>query len=295
MKQGLDYFPLDVDVFENPKLFELQQRYGPLGEAVFLRLLCLVYKNGYYLEFGTPDRLAALLARMFDMKWIRGRDIRGAIECCVESGMFDTDLYRQGVLTSSRIQKQYRMASSRRAEKRDKYSLLDELLYTETSTKKSIEKDRKENESIAKQIEAGAGGLTLEEIEDDFHSHCPHLLDGGGAGGSKERNFLDLFRAGWTREDFQKLFARAGQSSFLSGGGARGWTASLTWLLRQENARKVLAGHYDDPTPQPTRNPPDTHTSYSIPAFETEALRRLLTEDSNLNNEQNFDNKGEIS
>ena len=35
-KQGLIYFPLDIDYYEDEKIVELSLEYGPVGEAVFL-------------------------------------------------------------------------------------------------------------------------------------------------------------------------------------------------------------------------------------------------------------------
>lgn len=60
-KKGLLYFPVDVDIFEDDKLFDVQNEYGPLGEVIYLRLLCLIYKNGYYYRYDSIDKLAKML------------------------------------------------------------------------------------------------------------------------------------------------------------------------------------------------------------------------------------------
>ena len=34
LKEGLNYFSFDVDFFDDEKLFDLQDQYGPLGEVI---------------------------------------------------------------------------------------------------------------------------------------------------------------------------------------------------------------------------------------------------------------------
>jgi predicted phage replisome organizer len=54
------------------------------------------------------------------------------------------------------------------------------------------------------------------------------------------------FAAGYTVEDFQTLFQKAEDSSFLKGQNNRNWTATLDWLIKDGNIAKVLDGNYDD-------------------------------------------------
>lgn len=48
-KQGLDYFPFDVDFFSNKKIKILKSRYHTDGVLIYIYLLCEIYKNGYYI------------------------------------------------------------------------------------------------------------------------------------------------------------------------------------------------------------------------------------------------------
>ena len=59
-KTGLDYFPLDVDFFTNKKIKILRAKYGIDGIAVFMFLLCEIYKNGYFIIW--DDDYKAVLA-----------------------------------------------------------------------------------------------------------------------------------------------------------------------------------------------------------------------------------------
>ena len=42
-KQGLDYFPLDVDFESDPKLRKLVRAHGSEGILVYIEFLCIVY------------------------------------------------------------------------------------------------------------------------------------------------------------------------------------------------------------------------------------------------------------
>ena len=48
IKNGLLYFPLDTDFFQDVKIRILKGRYGSDGVMIYLYLLCEIYKNGYY-------------------------------------------------------------------------------------------------------------------------------------------------------------------------------------------------------------------------------------------------------
>ena len=49
-KTGIDYFPFDVDFFSDKKIKILKSRFGVDGIAIYLYLLCEIYRNGYYIE-----------------------------------------------------------------------------------------------------------------------------------------------------------------------------------------------------------------------------------------------------
>ena len=52
IKEGLDYFPFDVDFFSDKKIKRLRAKYGNDGIVVYLYLLCLIYRDkGYYVEY----------------------------------------------------------------------------------------------------------------------------------------------------------------------------------------------------------------------------------------------------
>ena len=134
-KKGLDYFPLDVDIFDDEKLFDVQNEYGPLGEAVYLRLVCLVYKNGYYLKFDSIEKLAAMVIRSIGSRWVENkREIVEIIEYLVECGLFSNRLYEKNILTSKGIQTRFKLATERRRSGIREYSLIEENKFNVENT-----------------------------------------------------------------------------------------------------------------------------------------------------------------
>lgn len=124
-KQGLEYFPWDVHAFDDPKLKSLNYQYGPYGTTIYIRILNLVYGEGYYLEIPL-DELAILLHQEIGPHWIKVDKILEIIRGCVELRLFERALFLQGVITSISIQKQFILSTRRRKNvHNDKYWLLD--------------------------------------------------------------------------------------------------------------------------------------------------------------------------
>lgn len=111
-KQGLDYFPLDVGIFENEKILAISGEFSVKGEIITLRLLCEIYQNGYFVEFS--ELLKNKLARLGGLS---GGLVEEVVKKLVKYGFFDESLFSEyNVLTSKNIQKTYLEAVKRRKE-----------------------------------------------------------------------------------------------------------------------------------------------------------------------------------
>ncbi len=105
IKQGLSYFPVDVDIFEDEKIQFVSAKYGALGEAITLRLLCKIYRNGYFLRFSNDDIL--LFAKNSGYS-CHLSTIKEIIDELVMRNFFDLDLFvKHNILTSKGIQRRY--------------------------------------------------------------------------------------------------------------------------------------------------------------------------------------------
>lgn len=124
-KAGLDYFPFDVDFWDDYKIMDLLNRYGPLGVCIYNAVLCEVYKHGYYLEV-PKEKLASQVMRLIGNRWIKDKTlVLQVIEFCADIGLFDHALLSQAVITSAGIQKRYSEVTVRNKVDKSKYWLLE--------------------------------------------------------------------------------------------------------------------------------------------------------------------------
>jgi hypothetical protein len=109
-KDGLSYFPLDVDFFEDPKIEALSGEFGCKGESFTLRLLCLIYRKGYWAVWDGLNR-GSLCKRTGIEPGLAEEIVRRLVDW----GFFDEYLFNTfSVLTSKGIQTRYFEAVSRR-------------------------------------------------------------------------------------------------------------------------------------------------------------------------------------
>ncbi|WP_273702683.1 DUF4373 domain-containing protein [Thermoanaerobacter sp. A7A] len=109
-KEGLDYFPLDVDMDQDDKIALIEARYGLIGFGVVIRLFMKIYKNSYFYEWTEKEQL--LFARRVNVDI---NVINEIINDCLKWGIFDKSIYeKHKVLTSRGIQRRYLKAADRR-------------------------------------------------------------------------------------------------------------------------------------------------------------------------------------
>ena len=112
-KEGLDYFPLDVDFFNDKKIRILKARYGADGITIYTYLLCKIYKQGYYIKI--DDDFEYIISD--DLKM--GVDkVKQVLTFLLSRSLFDNTLFQSdAVLTSAGIQKRFQLAVKERAKK----------------------------------------------------------------------------------------------------------------------------------------------------------------------------------
>lgn len=110
-KEGLDYFPLDVDVFEDEKIEAIAGEFGLKGEIAVIKLLCAIYKKGYFILWNDLTQ-ATLLKRL---PGVSKEMLNQIVNRLVKWGFFDKELFDSvEVLTSENIQATYFEATKRR-------------------------------------------------------------------------------------------------------------------------------------------------------------------------------------
>ena len=118
MKQGLDYYPMSVDLLDDPKLRAPRMKYGYLAVMVYVSLLGQLYKDkGYYIDY--RDRSAVVWQVMSDLqgKWQPNQETaEKIITDLVAAKLFNTDLYQIGIITCRAAQRNfYRATVTRKA------------------------------------------------------------------------------------------------------------------------------------------------------------------------------------
>lgn len=108
LKDGVDYFPLNVSMDEKFDLIEAE--FGLTGFAVIVKLYQRVYSRGYYCEW--TEEVALLFSRGV---WLGGNVVSEIVSAAIKRGIFDKNMFdKYQILTSKGIQERYFEAVGRR-------------------------------------------------------------------------------------------------------------------------------------------------------------------------------------
>lgn len=140
LKQGLDYFPLDVNFLKDIKVRKIKRACGPATVEVLLCLLGNIYRDtGYY--FGWDEDTMFLVA---DEVGAKEGLVEEIVNKAVQVGFFDKDKFEKyKILTSKGIQNRYREA----AKKRKEIVISDIYLVNDEFTEKKLS-NNSDNEHI---------------------------------------------------------------------------------------------------------------------------------------------------
>ncbi len=178
-KQGIDYFPFDVDFFDDDKVALIDAEFGTKGVLVAIRLLCKIYKNGYYYQWGDDECL--LLSKQMGTGFVPklvGEIVTGLVRrSFFDKGVWDS--FR--VLTSVGIQRRFIEATRGRSTQEGelRYWLLgcENELSTEKpsfSTEKpsfsteKVHKEKKRKEKEIKENNISIDALVAQQREKIF-------------------------------------------------------------------------------------------------------------------------------
>ena len=174
INKGIPYFPTPANFFDEEIMELLEAKFGILSSYIVMRLLCKIYKEGYYISWGKEQSL------IFVRKvggGIKEEVMEKIIELLLEKEFFNKDIYEKyGVLTSEQIQKVWLEATVRR---KIDFSKLPYLLEVRPGNGKQKKKKKKkdadifkadaevnpENEDISGQTKPNQNKLASEEEE----------------------------------------------------------------------------------------------------------------------------------
>lgn len=170
VKEGLDYFPLDVDFAVNDKTEAIMGEFGPKGVLFMIYLLSAVYQNGYYLQWNKLKQMQ-LANRIEGVSPELANQI---VNRLIAYGTFSEELFNSAkVLTSQRIQETYEDATKRRkSQKPTKYWINVDInkdtsvVNVDINTQSKVNKS-KSNKSKVNNYDDDAG-VTREQVINDW-------------------------------------------------------------------------------------------------------------------------------
>ena len=90
--------------------------------------------------------------------------------------------------------------------------------------------------------------ITIRELYNSVCGSYPRLVKMSEA---RKKAIRARLRAGYTVDDFRRLFEMAEASDFLKGRNRRNWSATFDWLIADANMAKVLDGNYNNASGKP--------------------------------------------
>ena len=137
--KGLQYFPLDVNFFENNKIAIIISDYGLEATAVVLKLFSQIYKSGYYVDWN--EKIGKIFSASFHTKYSYAT-IMNLVNSLVEEDIFNKRMYEEyHILTSEKIQNCYFSATVRRKKQKisnPEYLLIADMIPSSTTPKEHL-------------------------------------------------------------------------------------------------------------------------------------------------------------
>ncbi len=183
VKEGLDYFPMDTNIFSDRKIRKLIKTHGCKGIAIFHIVLCEIYLDKGYFVLCDDD----FVFDVSDKLNIAESSVEETIRFCISNGLFNKRVFDVNkILTSASIQKRYMTAKRNKVEIDGKLNVLAheiEVISTETkvistetlvnvteSTQRKVKKSKikksKGEEKISSSVFISIHELLTEYLED---------------------------------------------------------------------------------------------------------------------------------
>ena len=115
LKTKLDYFPADVDIFQDRNIKRLRRKFPEHGFTIYFYALTSIYRDKGYFYVWEKDSAFDIS----DDLNIQEKDVEKIIKYCLELGLFDAKKFEEhSILTSRSIQQRWHkiVVESRRSE-----------------------------------------------------------------------------------------------------------------------------------------------------------------------------------
>jgi len=149
LKEGLEFFPLDIDYFDDSKILLIESKFGLAGSIVATRLLCTIYRQGYYMTWNDGEALA--LARRVG-NGVTFEVINEIVNGLLKCDFFDQPMFEGfGILTSHGIQTRWKKIitdCNRKSRIKSDFNLLIEDQKSDFKPQKSEERTQSKVKEI---------------------------------------------------------------------------------------------------------------------------------------------------
>jgi len=126
IKNGLDYFPMDVHACDQFKVELVEAKYGMEGFALLIKLYMKIYSQWYFMQYS--EDYGMILSRRFGVSYERFKEM---LDFFIQKDLFDRKLFEEKqILTSRGIQERW----LRGCEKRAKINIKKESWLIDAST-----------------------------------------------------------------------------------------------------------------------------------------------------------------
>ena len=269
-KIGLDYFPFDIDFFQDLRIRKLIKYQGGKAVTVYALLLCNIYKQGYYMRWDEELPFFVSEQTGFEEAYIRE-----VIKCCLVIGLFSKELYdSEKILTSKGIQERYQKICDlcRRNNEICEYNIIssEDISFsseekpvssaksTQSKVKKSRVKKSKENDKeISPEGDTKKDELSLNphpqiehvdfvRLQEYFNTTFNGKLSMVVNMTEARRKAVKARIAQYDKETVFTVLKKVSASPFLLGCNDRNWKCDFDWIFKAGNFTKILEGNYDE-------------------------------------------------
>lgn len=271
VKQGIDYFPFDVDFFSDIKIRKIARACGSQATSILICLLCNIYKdNGYYILW--DEDLPFVIA---DTVGVSEGAVKEVIYKALQVDFFDQNIYNKyQVLTSYGIQKRFKSAVYKREsiEYIEEYMVSDvrnnvsdvknkvtDIRSTQSKVKKSKVKKSKENKKeISPEGDTKKDELSLPaaqpkiehvdfvRLQEYFNTTFRGKLSAVVSMTETRRKAVKARIAQYNKDAVFLVLQKVAASPFLLGCNDRNWKCDFDWIFKSSNFTKILEGNYDE-------------------------------------------------
>lgn len=261
-KEGLSYFPFDVDFFQDLKIRKLIKYQGSNAIAIYAFILCNIYKDGYYIRWDNDLPFIISEQTGYEESYIVQ-----VINCCLDIGLFSKNLFdSERVITSFGIQDRYRKINDlcRRKSDISEYMLIsseekrissEETPITSAKSAQRKEKEIEVNERKEKEIEYStnvelkkdelSSPVDFSRLMDYFNSTFSGKLPSIKSMTDTRKKAIKARVSQYGKKSIEEVFKSVLASDFLLGGNDRNWRPDFDWIFKAANYTKILEGNYN--------------------------------------------------